>query len=216
MLTKGQIKALFPAAPRVHVDRFADLHEALFAAFGLMLSLFRLHFFLAQIGHESRGLSGGTEALGYTAKRLMQVWPRRFPNEATALPFAGRPEALANHVYAGRNGNGAPESGDGYRYRGRGYMQLTGRSGYRAVGALCGLPLEDNPDLAAHPDHALHVALGFWQWKGANAPCDTGDFRAVTKLVNGGINGWDDRLTWLEKVRRVVPLLSAERARRTA
>ncbi|MFM9852748.1 MAG: hypothetical protein ACKVOJ_08105 [Sphingomonadaceae bacterium] len=84
-------------------------------------------------------------------------------------------------------------------------MQLTGRGGYRAVGALCGLPLEDNPDLAAHPDHALRVALGFWQWKRANPLCDHGDFAAVTRLVNGGTTGWDDRLAWLERVRRVVP-----------
>jgi putative chitinase len=210
VLTKGQIETLFPQAPRVHIDRFAALNAALFSAFGLLSSLFRLHFFLAQIGHESRGLSVEQEALGYSAKRLTQVWPRRFPSEAAALPFARRPEALANHVYANRNGNGAPESGDGYRYRGRGYMQLTGRGGYRAVGAICGLPLEDDPALAAHPDHALDVALGFWRWKAANELCDSGDFRAVTKLVNGGTNGWEDRLAWLKRVKRVVPAVVAE------
>ncbi len=216
MLTQVQIETLFPRAGNAHIISFFATHAALFGDFGLWQSLFRLHFFLAQIGHESRGLSVEAENLNYTTSRLTQVWPRRFPTAAAAAPYARNPRALANFVYAGRNGNGPFESGDGHRYRGRGYMQLTGRGGYRAVGALCDLPLEDDPTLAAHPDHALPVALGFWRWKEANALCDTGDFKAVTKLVNGGTNGWEDRLAWLEKVRQVVPLLSVELAHGTA
>jgi putative chitinase len=204
MLTKQQINALFPRASQAHRDSFATKVAAAFKAHGIDRNLFRAHFFLAQIGHESGGLTVQRENMNYTAKRLTVVWPKRFPDEATAAPYAGNAEKLGNFVYASRNGNGNEASGDGYRYRGRGYVQLTGREGYREVGKLAKLDLVGEPDLVISADNALEVALCFWDWKGANAVCDTGDFEAVTKKVNGGKIGWDDRLAWLDKVRRVV------------
>lgn len=206
MLTKMQISALFPRADARHVEHFSMKYAALFAQFGLTENIYRLLFFLAQIGHESRGLSILTENLNYTMTRLMAVWPRRFPDAAAAAPYGRNPIALANSVYANRNGNRDEASGDGYRFRGRGYMQLTGRAGYQAVGALMGVNLVDQPDRVSHPEHALHVALGYWQWRDVNALCDGGDFKAVTKKVNGGLNGWDDRLAWLAKVERCLAL----------
>ncbi len=201
MLTTAQVNALFPRAGAAHAHEFYQSHAALFATFGLNENAHRLHFFLAQIGHESRGLSVLYENLNYTAKRLAAVWPRRFPSASAASPYARNPVALGNHVYANRNGNGDEASGDGHRYRGRGYMQLTGRGGYRAVGALIGRDLEVAPDLVSHPEQALLVALGYWKWRDVNALCDRGDFMMVTKCVNGGLNGWDDRLAWLAKVK---------------
>ena len=202
MLTMPQIAALFPRAEQSHVDQFFVKHTALFARFGLFENMWRLTFFLAQIGHESCGLSVLTENLNYSAKRLVAVWPRRFPTAAAASLYARNPRALGSFVYANRNGNREEASSDGYRFRGRGYMQLTGRAGYQEVGALIGVNLVDQPDHVSHPEHALHVALGYWQWRDVNTLCDGGDFKAVTKKVNGGTNGWDDRLAWLAKVKR--------------
>ncbi len=204
MATIAQIKDLFPRAAAAHVAAFLEQHEALFKASGLDKNAFRLHFFLAQIGHESDGLTLGRENMNYSAKRLTEVWPSRFKTLDAAEPFAHQPEKLGNFVYAKRNGNGDAASGDGYRFRGRGYVQLTGREGYAAVGKLCKLNLIADPDLAMAPENALKVALGFWTWKAANAVCDTGDFSAVTKMVNGGVIGMADRQAWLDKIRVIL------------
>jgi putative chitinase len=211
MITKAQVKELFPRAPSKHVNEFASSHATLFKEFGIDRSLFRLHFFIAQIGHESGGFTNERENMHYSAKRLTEVWPSRFADEEVAAPFANNPEKLGNQVYANRNGNGPPESGDGFRFRGRGYMQLTGRAGYSQVGKLCGLDLVADPDKVSHPSHALRVALAFWKWKSANPVCDTGDFEAVTRKVNGGKIGWDDRVAWLDKVRRVATVLPSKK-----
>lgn len=204
MLTIAEIKALFPRAAAEHVAAFLEQHDQLFRDVGLGKNPFRLHFFLAQIGHESNGLTVERELMNYTAKRLTEVWPSRFKTIADAEPYANAPEKLGNFVYASRNGNGDAASGDGFRFRGRGYVQLTGREGYSAVGKLVKLDLVGKPDLVFAPDHALKTAVGFWKWKNANAVCDTGDFNAVTKSVNGGLIGMADRLAWLDKVRRVL------------
>jgi putative chitinase len=204
MLSRSQLQQLFPSAAKAQIDAFAASHAALFASYAIDQNNFRRDFFLAQIGHESGGLSVESENLNYRAQRLMVVWPKRFPTLAAAQPFAGNPQKLANFVYSGRNGNGPESSGDGFGYRGRGYMQLTGREGYREAGSRAGLDLVGNPDLVFAPAHALNVALAFWKWKGANAICDGGDFKAVTKIVNGGTIGMAEREAWLDKVRRVL------------
>ena len=211
VLTRAQLNALFPRALPGHIDAFVERHEALFKKYALDRNLFRAHFFLAQIGHESGGLSVEAENLNYSAERLMQVWPKRFPTLEAATPYARDPKKLGNFTYANRNGNGPAASGDGYRFRGRGYVQLTGRDGYREVGKIVDVGLEGSPDKAFAPKHALKVALGFWAWKNANAICDTGDFEKVTIAVNGGKIGWDDRLAWLDKVRRVLTALPSKK-----
>ncbi|MGO1080711.1 peptidoglycan-binding protein [Inquilinus sp. CA228] len=176
----------------------------MFAEFDISDKPNRLPFFLAQVAHESGGLSVIEENLKYSAKRMTEIWPSRFPTLASAEPFAGNPEALANKVYASRMGNGSPDSGDGWKYRGRGYIQITGRDGYRAIGTAIGINLEADPDRASAPADALRVACGFWKWKKVNAACDEGDFVKVTRLVNGGTTGLADRQAWLEKVRKVL------------
>ena len=101
-------------------------------------------------------------------------------------------------------GNGPEGSGDGYRYRGRGYLQLTGRDAYREIGGMVGLPLEERPELASSPEHALRCACAVWAWKQLNALADRGDFAAVTRRINGGLHGYRDRLAWLARVRRAL------------
>jgi putative chitinase len=204
MWSEALVRELFPRGRDEHVEAFAAQGPGHLDRSGIGARRNRLHFFLAQIGHESAGLTVVEENMSYSAERIVAVWPSRFASVAEARPFARNPEALANRVYGGRMGNRGEASGDGWRYRGRGYIQLTGRDGYRRVGDIVGLDLEGEPDLAARPEHALLAACGFWQWKGLNALCDGGDFTAVTRRVNGGTIGLEDRRRWLDKVRRTL------------
>ena len=202
MLTKASLRAIFPKAPDVDLDAFlASGIEALRSA-GILEMATRLQYFLAQLGHESNGLTHKEENLNYSADRLTEIWPSRFPTLEVAKKYAFNPEKLANFVYGGRMGNDDP--GDGYRYRGRGYIQLTGRETYKKVGNIAGLDLEANPELAAKPENAIKIACAFWTWKKINPACDAGDFTGVTQKINGGTNGLSDRLDWLRKVKTVV------------
>jgi putative chitinase len=182
---------LFPRAYAGVIPAFAAQRAQLEAA-GILETFETAAMFLAQAGHESTGLSVLSENLSYSAERLTVVWPNRFPTLAAAQPYARNPEALANKVYGGRMGNDT--AGDGWLYRGRGVLQLTGEEAYREVGKLTGLPLLADPGLAQTPGGAVATAAGFWRWKGVNrAP--RGDVRAATEIVNGGVNGLAERAT---------------------
>ncbi len=204
MLTEQQLRSLFPAANEENIAAFLSDGNALFDQFGFYENPTRLHFFLAQIAHESGGLRLSSENLSYSAERLCAVWPSRFKDLQAAAPYARNPEKLANYVYANRLGNGASDTGDGWRYRGRGYIQITGKENYQTVGKNAELDLVQNSDLAADPNLALLIACGFWKWKKLNALCDARDFVAVTKRINGGTNGLADRRAWLDKVNRIL------------
>ena len=203
MLSLDRLKLLFPRASGEHIASMEDLADEFLDAFRISRKPLRWQFFLAQLGHESGGLSMLEENLNYSAEGLVKTWPKRFAPTENASSYARKPERIANIVYANRMGNGSPESGDGWRFRGRGYIQLTGRDAYRQVGAITGLDLEAQPELALDPGHAFHVVCGFWNWKKLNEVCDTGDYLSVTKVINGGTHGQPDREAWLDKVRRV-------------
>ncbi|MCL6619728.1 MAG: glycoside hydrolase family 19 protein [Thermomonas hydrothermalis] len=145
----------------------------------------RAAHFLAQIGHESGSLTRTEERLDYSARRLLEVWPGRF-DAASARSYAHQPERIANRVYARRMGNGDEASGDGWRYRGRSPIQLTGRDNYRHMGDMTGLPLLDRPDLALQVEHGATIAAAWWQENGLNALADTGDILAVSRRLNLG------------------------------
>ena len=164
--------------------------------------------FLAQIAHESGQLRRIEEKLSYSAKRLREVWPHRFPTDAVANEYAGNPQKLANRVYAGRLGNGNETSGDGWRFRGRGLIQLTGRSNYASCKAAIGLDLTATPDLLLQPVPAARSAAWFWQSRGLNELADQQpgddddqDFIRITRLINGGTVGLQDRLAYWSKAR---------------
>jgi putative chitinase len=216
MISLEDLKELFPKGREAILEAFAKQAKPVFAEFDISDKPNRLHFFLAQIAHESGGLTGIEENLRYSAKRMTEIWPSRFPTLAAAEPFANNPEARANKVYANRMGNGPAGSGDGWKYRGRGYIQITGRDGYRAIGTAIGIDLEAHPDRAATPEDALRVACGFWKWKKVNALCDEGDFLKVTRLVNGGTTGRADREAWLAKVRKVLKPAPAAKPKESA
>jgi putative chitinase len=153
----------------------------------------RVAAFLAQVCHESDGLRHWEENLNYSAEALLKTWPKRF-TPAGALGYARKPEKIANCAYANRMGNGLEESGDGWRYRGRGPIQLTGRDNYRAYGKRLGLPLEAEPEQVATPAAGFRVAGAFWAGSGLNELADSGKFQAITLKVNGGTTGQAQRL----------------------
>ncbi len=165
---------------------FAGHLADLLPQFGLT-SRERLAAFLGQCHIESAGFRRLSENLLYTSpKRLVAVWPSRFRGGvAVAMPFVRNPERLANHVYAGRLGNGPATTGDGWRFRGRGLKQLTGRTNYRRAAQALGRPYEEQPELVALPADAVRTAGWFWSDNGCNALADRGEIDAITRRVNG-------------------------------
>jgi putative chitinase len=155
---------------------------------------------MAQISHECGAGHDVVENLNYTASRMVEVWPSRFPSVDSAQPFAGNPRALANKVYNGRMGN-QPYSDDGWNFRGRGGAQTTGRDEYDRLGKFLGLELVSNPDLLNDPRHFLRCAVGNFVLCGCLPYAEKGDFVTETKKLNGGLIGYDQRLAWRAKWR---------------
>lgn len=153
----------------------------------------RIAGFLAQVGHESLNLSILQENLNYSAEGLMRVWPSRFPTLSAATYYHRNPRLIANKVYSNRMGNGTEDSGDGWKYRGRGLKQLTGKDNYRRASAALGVDLVENPDLLLTPQYAVLSATWFWHANGLNAIADTGTIEAMTRKINGGLIGIEDR-----------------------
>ena len=137
------------------------------------------------------------ENMNYSAKRLAEVWPKRFRGEDgkpnnLALKIANNPEAIANVVYANRMGNGPAETGDGWRFRGRGYIHLTGKDNYKRYGEYLGLDLENNPELAENKEIAAEIAVEFWWRSDLNEAADVLDLIAIRRKVNGGLIGFNE------------------------
>lgn len=151
----------------------------------------RAAMFLAQISHESLHLTRTEENLSYSAKRLMAVWPSRFPTLESTEPYARNPQALANKVYGGRMGNVHPN--DGWLYRGRGLKMLTGADNYKAAEDGLGMPFTDgNAYLVAEPEGAAWTACWFWFSNHCNHFADSADLKTCTKVINGGLIGYED------------------------
>jgi putative chitinase len=149
----------------------------------------RIAAFLAQVGHESGDLARTEENLNYRKETLVRVWPSRFKTLEQAAAYEHQPEKLANHVYAGRMGNGHEASGDGFRYRGRGLIQLTGRATY-ATFAPWAL---ETPDWLAEAPEAARSACWYWGTRNLNALADAGDHVGICRAINGGRTGLADR-----------------------
>lgn len=204
-------KRILPAvAPSARADLVAAFvaGDARIAAAEIDTPL-RLAHFLAQVCTETGGLRAIEEDLSYSAERLCEVWPKRFPSLAAAKPCARNPKALAERVYGGRLGNTSP--GDGYRYRGGGMLQTTGRTNYRAAG------FEDRPERLRTPAVALAAALTFWADHDCNAFADADDVAGLRLRINGGANGLDECRAYLAKAKtalRVVPVQAKLKALR--
>jgi putative chitinase len=160
--------------------------------------------FIGQCAHESGNFKTLEENLNYKPEALMRVWPSRFPDLAIAMKYAHNPEAIANKVYGGRMGNGVEESGDGWKYHGRGLIQLTGKENYGNCGSGVGVDLLGNPGLLGTPEYAALSAGWFWNKKGLNSLADSQDYETMTKRINGGTLGLDDRKAKIAKALSVL------------
>ena len=147
--------------------------------------------FIGQCAHESANFKTLQENLNYSAKGLNATWPSRFPTEEAAQPFHRQPEKIANKVYSGRMGN--LEEGDGWKFRGRGLIQLTGKDNYRLASDALGVDFVKDPDLVLTKEYAALTAAWFWDKSRLNAFADANDIEGMTKKINGGIIGLDDR-----------------------
>ena len=190
LVSQDQISKLFP--------KHKDL-SGLTAALNAVLPKYQINTpqriagFLAQCGHESAGFSVLTENLNYSADGLCKVWPKRFPSAAAAQPYHRNPEKIANKVYCDRMGNGSEASGDGYKYRGRGAIQLTGKDNYSAFAKSINKSLDETVAYCETLEGAICSAGWFWDKNKLNSCADSGDIVAMTKKINGGTVGLEDR-----------------------
>ena len=150
--------------------------------------------FIGQCSHECGNFRLLEENLNYRAETLMKLWPKRFPSLEFAKQYEKNPRKIANSVYANRMGNRDEASGDGYRFRGRGALQCTGHSTYFHAGKALGVDFVMQPDLVATPKYAALTAGWFWETHKLNPPADALDYTKVTKIINGGTIGLDDRI----------------------
>lgn len=192
-----------PYAERFGPTALPELNKIM-REYGINKNTKRFTHFMAQVAHESANFRLLEENLKYSAERLLVVFPKYFKTEEEAKAFAYQPEKIANRIYAGRMGNGDEASGDGWRYRGRGFIQLTGRENYRKIGQKIGEDLEANPDrVATELPIALRTACAYWDDRNLNALADADDLRAITKKINGGYHGLADRQRLLDKARKI-------------
>jgi putative chitinase len=199
--TRDQVRKFAPLAR-------ADLIEVLVNGTDLLEAAqintpLRLQHFMAQIATETGGLKSIEENLSYSAERLRQVWPSRFPNLASAKLYARNPKKLAAKVYGGRMGNKTPE--DAWNFRGSGLLQNTGRENFTKAGHA------DDPDYLRTPDGALHAALEFWTRNGCNAFADRDDVTGLRRRINGGTNGLAECRTWLAKAKKIFTVFVEEK-----
>lgn len=194
MLTVNQLKQMLPKNPYV-----ADWHEAL----SILLPDYdintpqRIAAFVAQCAHESGGFMVLKENLNYRWETLRKIWPKYFPTDAIAKDYASRLHKqmhIANRAYANRMGNGDEASGDGHKFLGRGLIQLTGRSNHQAFADSLEMNINDVPEYLATFEGAAQSACWFWETNNLNKWADTGDIKELTRRINGGYIGLEDRI----------------------
>ena len=208
IVTIDQILQLAPNTRSSYREAFQN-GQPVFDRCGISDSPLRVAHFMAQVLHESGGLTLQFENLNYSPGRLPKVWPRRFKPKGPLDPaaFAYNPQALANQVYRGRMGNVGPN--DGFTYRGRGLLQLTGRESYQAATTVLRKDFPDAPDFVANPDEVisaqwcLAIAAAEWEAKGCNAMADQDDIKAITRAINGGQIGLADRMECAKRTKAV-------------
>ena len=198
-ITAQQLLLILPNAG-AKAGVFAPVLNTAMGKFGIVTPA-RMAAFIAQIGHESGQLTRLVENLNYSAEGLMKTWPSRF-ELPLATAAARKPERIANIAYSGRMGNTAP--GDGWKYRARGLIQITGRDNYAACGEALGLDLLNSPERLEQPQYAAMSAAWFWHRAGLNTLADAGDFLLITKRINGGTNGLADRKALYDRALKVL------------
>jgi putative chitinase len=208
LVSTNQILKLAPNAKNNYLEAFRN-GQATLDRYEISNTPLRVAHFIAQIIHECGGLTIEFENLNYTASRLPEVWPSRFKPEGNLDPneYARNPEKLANNVYGGRMGNTEP--GDGFKYRGRGLLQLTGKESYAEATKILKKINPLAPDFVVSPDEVmsanwcLEVAASEWASKCCNPLADADDIKAITKRINGGYIGLSERTKWVDKTKLI-------------
>ncbi len=188
---KEQLKEMIPKNP--YVDQWFHAISEILPEYEINTPQ-RVAAFLAQCAHESGGFIFLKENLNYKAASLRKVFPKYFPDDAIAAQYANKPEKIANRVYANRMGNGDEASGDGFRYCGRGLIQLTGKDNYTFFAASLDIPVEEASEYLETFEGAVQSACFFWEQNNLNQWADKGDILTLTKRINGGTIGLDDRI----------------------
>ena len=189
ILSRAQLAQLIPGNP--YIDHWYDALSQALPDYDINTPP-RVAAFIAQCAHESGGFKFLQENLNYKAESLCKVWPRYF-NAGNAANYAHKPELIANRAYGGRMGNGPEETGDGWKFCGRGLIQLTGRSNYQAFADSIETDIEDVPHYLATFEGAVQSACWFWENNNLNQWADKGDILTLTKRINGGTLGLEDR-----------------------
>ena len=203
-LTKAQLAQLLPNNP--YIDHWFDALSKLLPDYSINTPQ-RIAAFMAQCAHESGGFTALKENLNYKPATLRKIFAKYFPDDAAANDYCSRPnkqEAIANKVYANRMGNGDEASGDGYRYCGRGLLQLTGKDNYSWFAASLGITPEEAADYLQTFEGAAQSACWFWETNNLNQFADQGDILTLTKRINGGTIGLDDRIKHYEHALHVM------------
>lgn len=198
-ITPDQILKLFP-----HLDW--EFHKAFLLLEDYHInSPLRISHFLAQTSHESSDFKTLSESLNYSQEGLLRTF-KKYYNQENAREYARKPEKIANRVYANRLGNGDEQSGDGWKYRGRGSIQITGKNNYRDCSRyLFGDErLLNNPDLLITPEYAIKSACWYWSINGLNVWADNNDIYTLTRRINGGLNGLEDRKKRFNRILRAI------------
>jgi len=203
-LNKEQLQAIMPSAKEENIEFYITALNEKLMEFEINTNL-RVAHFIAQIAHESGCFKYRKENLNYSAKALRTVFGKYFTSDDMADTHARKPEVIANIVYANRMGNNDSDSGDGWRYRGRGLIQLTGRDNYVRCGSAIDSNIEAEPDLLAEDANAaVAAACWFWQSNKLNALADDDEIKKITRKINGGYNGLEDRIAILARAKTVL------------
>jgi len=205
-LELSDLRAICPLSSEVTLSAFVEHLNAAVSEFELD-SQKRMTAFLAQYAHETQGFTKLEENLRYsTVEALMAAFKTRWNliDADDAWGYLNQPERLANRVYAYRNGNAGDGSGDGWKYRGRGLCHLTGRANYAKAQVALGLPLLADPDLLLQPGPAVRAGGWYWRHAKCNKYADAGEFEALTRAVNGGLTGLDDRRAYFDRALAVL------------
>ena len=192
-VTLELLKDICPKTKSTVLARYVGALNIVGEHYGLFENPKRMAAFLAQIAHESGGFNFVEEGLNYSAQALMKTWPKRFPTLAIARQYARNPQKIANKGYANRMGNGTEASGDGYKFRGRGLIQLTGKDNYMRFAKSIGKTLDETIAYLETADGAVASAAWFWDANKLNIYADKGDFTGLTRRINGGTIGLADR-----------------------
>jgi len=201
-LTIPILKYICPAASESKLGLYVPFLNGIMPLYGIN-TLLRERHFIAQIAHESGQFNTIEENLNYSPNGLMRVFSKYF-TLASVNEYSFQPEKIGNRVYANRMGNGNEASGDGSKYKGRGLIQITGRSNYELMANDLLIDYVDHPELIKQPQYAVESACWFWKWNGLNELADTDNINAITHKINGGVNGLAERIGFYKLAQKYI------------